>query len=186
MFTCMCLVTSICICLPIYLPIYLLTCLPICLFIYINIYLLIYLLICLLIYLHLLLSSLSSLYTVHCLLISLSYQDRYRLVSVHTYCDFVVLPHLETSLSAHMTWYPTQSHYPDTWPTNPFPILLMPSIWLGSDKCKFQSHSFDSTQVRAREVRFRDRGAWMWSVNMDWSPRNIILTNHHIVLLIKI
>ena len=32
-----------------------------------------------------------------------------------------------------MIWYPTQSHYPDTEPTSPFPsILTMPSFWLGS------------------------------------------------------
>ena len=31
-----------------------------------------------------------------------------------------------------MTWYPTQSHYPDTEPTSSCPILIMPSAWLGS------------------------------------------------------
>ena len=31
----------------------------------------------------------------------------------------------------------TQSHYPDTEPTSPCPILLMLSNWLGSDKNQF-------------------------------------------------
>ena len=33
-----------------------------------------------------------------------------------------------------MTCYPTQSHYPDTEPTSPRPILIMLSARLGSDK----------------------------------------------------
>ena len=32
-----------------------------------------------------------------------------------------------------MTWYPTQSHYPDIAPTSPCPIPIMPSTWLVSD-----------------------------------------------------
>ena len=32
-----------------------------------------------------------------------------------------------------MTLYPTQSHYPGTEPLSLFPILIMPSTWLGSD-----------------------------------------------------
>ena len=36
------------------------------------------------------------------------------------------------------TCYPTQSHYPDTEPTGPCPILIMPSARLGSDKYKFK------------------------------------------------
>ena len=32
------------------------------------------------------------------------------------------------------TWYPIQSHYPETELTSPCPILLMPSTWLESDK----------------------------------------------------
>ena len=47
-----------------------------------------------------------------------------------------------------MTQYPTQSHYPDTEVTNPFPILLMPSARLGSDKYQFESNWFDSTGNR--------------------------------------
>ena len=48
------------------------------------------------------------------------YQDGYRLVTVHTHGDFIVLPH----------WYPNQSYCP-------CPILLMPSTRLGSDKYQF-------------------------------------------------
>ena len=44
-----------------------------------------------------------------------------------------------------MTWY--QSHYPDTEPTSPYPILVMRSAWLGSDKYPFLSHCFDSNRV---------------------------------------
>ena len=43
-----------------------------------------------------------------------------------------------------MTWYPTQSHYPVTESTS-FPILIMPSACLGSDKYNFLSHWFDLT-----------------------------------------
>ena len=39
--------------------------------------------------------------------------------------------------SADTTWFPTQSHYPDTEPTIPCLILIMPSTWLGSDKYQF-------------------------------------------------
>ena len=36
-----------------------------------------------------------------------------------------------------MTCYPTQSHYPDIERTSHFPILIMLSAKLGSDKCQF-------------------------------------------------
>ena len=36
-----------------------------------------------------------------------------------------------------MTWCHTHSHYPDTEPTTPHPILLMPNARLGSDKYQF-------------------------------------------------
>ena len=36
-----------------------------------------------------------------------------------------------------VTWYPTQSHYPDTQLTSPYPILIMLSTRLGSDKYPF-------------------------------------------------
>ena len=63
-----------------------------------------------------------------------SYGDGYRLVTVHTHGDFIVLPHWETRPSA--SWPPTQLHYPDTKPTSLYPILIMLSTWLGSDRYK--------------------------------------------------
>ena len=46
-----------------------------------------------------------------------------------------------------MTWYSTQSYYPDTEPTSPCSILIMPRVWLGSDKYTFLSRWFDSQAV---------------------------------------
>ena len=48
-------------------------------------------------------------------------------------------PTLGDQVTRTLTWYPTQSHYPDTKPTSSCTILLvlMPSTWLGSDKYKF-------------------------------------------------
>ena len=55
---------------------------------------------------------------------------------------------------ATMTWYSTQSHYPDTAhePTSPYTILIMLRAWLGSDKYQFESHRFDSIRVWTCEV----------------------------------
>ena len=39
-----------------------------------------------------------------------------------------------------MTWCPIQSHFPGNGPTSSHPILIMPSVWLGSDKYQFVSH----------------------------------------------
>ena len=41
-----------------------------------------------------------------------------------------------------ITWYPTQSNYPETHPNSPCPILVVPSTWLGSD-----TYQFDKTLV---------------------------------------
>ena len=46
--------------------------------------------------------------------------------------------------TSSITWYLTQSHYPDTEPTSPCLILIMPSARLGSDQYKFVTHWFDS------------------------------------------
>ena len=51
-----------------------------------------------------------------------------------------------------MTWYPTQSHYPDTKTTRPCPILIMQSAWLGSDTYQFWSHWFDSIRVWTNDL----------------------------------
>ena len=55
-----------------------------------------------------------------------------------------------------MICYPSQSHYPDIEPTSPFPVLIIPSTRLGSDKYQ-SSHRFDLTRVRNREVQIRTR-----------------------------
>ena len=54
-----------------------------------------------------------------------SYQDSYRLVTVHSYVDIIILPRLDTR-------YPTQSGYPDIEPTSPCHILIMLSASLRS------------------------------------------------------
>ena len=41
---------------------------------------------------------------------------------------------LEHQATSTMTCYPTELHYPDTELTSPFPILIMPSARLGSNK----------------------------------------------------
>ena len=63
--------------------------------------------------------------------------------------------HSAAPLGSHavstMTWYPTQSHYPDTEQISPCPILIMPSTWLGSDMYQFVKsliwlvHGFEHT-----------------------------------------
>ena len=55
---------------------------------------------------------------------------------------------LEQQATSSMSCYLTQSQYPDSELTSPCPILIMPSIRLGSDKYQFKSHWFDSTKVR--------------------------------------
>ena len=52
---------------------------------------------------------------------------------VHSWRHYSASP-LGNQAVSNMTWPPTQSHYLDTEPTSPCPILVMPSIWLGSDK----------------------------------------------------
>ena len=58
------------------------------------------------------------------------------------------------------TWYPTQPHYPDTEPTNPFLILIMPSVRLGSNEYQFLSHSFDLTRVWTHRFESYDLPKW--------------------------
>ena len=53
---------------------------------------------------------------------------------------------------ATSTWYPTQSHYPNTEPISPCPTLTMPNAWLESDKNKFWSHWFDSSRDKTGKV----------------------------------
>ena len=67
----------------------------------------------------------------------MTYQDEYQLMIVHTYDVFIELPSPDI-----------QSHNPETEPTSPFPIQIMLSTCLGSDKYQFLSHWFDSTRVK--------------------------------------
>ena len=61
-----------------------------------------------------------------------SHQDGYRLVSVRTHGAYSAAP-LGDQVTSTMTWYPTQSHYPDTDLTSLCPNLIMPNAWLGND-----------------------------------------------------
>ena len=49
-----------------------------------------------------------------------TYEDVYRLVTVHTHGDLIVLYHLGDQAMSAMTQYPTESHYPDTEQTDLF------------------------------------------------------------------
>ena len=67
-----------------------------------------------------------------------SYQDFFRLVTMYTHIDWIVLPHWETNqVASTMIWYPTQSQYPDTELSSPFSNLVMSSIRLGGDMHNF-------------------------------------------------
>ena len=70
------------------------------------------------------------------------YLDGHWLVMVCTHGVLIVLPHWEIRLLETMTWYPAQSHYPDTELTSHCPILLMSSTRLGSDKYPFYNSLF--------------------------------------------
>ena len=70
-----------------------------------------------------------------------SYKDWYRLVTVCTHGDFSVAP-LGNQAASTMIWYPTQSHYPDTEPTNLCLTLIMRGTWQGSDKINFKVTGF--------------------------------------------
>ena len=63
-----------------------------------------------------------------------SYQYEYWLAIVHSLSEFIVLTHCDYKAVGIMTWYPTRSYYPAADLTSPCPILLMPTIWVRSDK----------------------------------------------------
>ena len=88
-----------------------------------------------------------------------SYQDEYRLVTARTQANFTMLPHWETRPPALCPAIPLSTHYPDTEPTSRSPVLIMPSVWLGTDKYKFLSHWFDSTRRICHSERTRTIGA---------------------------
>ena len=59
--------------------------------------------------------------------------------SVHLWGINGAAPVVDQATNA-MTCYPTQSHYPDTMTTSPWPLLIMPRTWLGSNTYQFESH----------------------------------------------
>ena len=74
----------------------------------------------------------------------------YWLVTAHSWWLYSAAP-LGNQANNTMTWYHTQSHYLDTEPTSPCPILIMPSTLLGSNKHQFYKlllwldHGFEPT-----------------------------------------
>ena len=95
----------------------------------------------------------------HCLVLLLLFYvlATYKVISgrIQT-CDSAHSCHLYTAAGA-MTYYPTQSHCPNTEPSNPYPILIIPGARLGIHKYQFKSHWFDSTRTRTRKVQTRSR-----------------------------
>ena len=75
--------------------------------------------------------------------------------SVHSWWHYSAAPLGNQAISTR-SWY--QSHYSDTKPTSSCPILIMPSIWLGSNKCQFYeslvwlNRRFELTISRTRNV----------------------------------
>ena len=63
--------------------------------------------------------------------------------NAHSWWSYSTAPLGDQATSA-MTWYPTQSHYPDIEPTSHCPLLIMQSIWLGIGKFQFKSLWIDS------------------------------------------
>ena len=65
-----------------------------------------------------------------------AHQSRYLLVMICSHGHFIVLPHWQPGdqAASNMTWYPTQSDYPEIVLTSPCPILLMMNVGLASDK----------------------------------------------------
>ena len=78
-------------------------------------------------------------------------------MTVHTQVDYIVLLHCETRLPA---LWPDIPLSPDIEPTSPFPILIMLSAWLWSDKYKFSKSLF-----------WLDKG---WN---PWRPNPLIFQN---------
>ena len=78
-------------------------------------------------------------------------------VAVHTHGDLVTAP-LGDQATSTMTWYLTQSHYPDIVPTSACPILLIMSAWLEGDMHWFLRQWFDSTRVQiSRAAKMGDK-----------------------------
>ena len=81
----------------------------------------------------------------------------------------------------------SQSHYPDTEPTRPCPILIMPNAMLGRQVSIIKSHWFDATRVQTLKVQIwkaRDsdfpiaqNGRWKFYsfIHPDWFVINCSL-----------
>ena len=79
----------------------------------------------------------------------------YRLVTVHSWRLYSASA-LEQQTTSTMTCYPTQLHYLYTEPISPCPILIMPSVRLGSDKYQVSTQpGFENCKVRIRTRDFQ-------------------------------
>ena len=81
--------------------------------------------------------------------------------NAHSWWLYTAAPLGNQAIST-ISWYPTPSHYPNTEPTSPCHILIMPSSWLGSDKYQFDkslvwldhgSNPWSQHKIRALPVR---------------------------------
>ena len=112
----------------------------------------------------------------------MSYQDGYRLVTVHAHAQLYSAAPLGIQAISAETWYPAQSNYPDSEPTCPCYNLTMPNTWLGSDKYQFDmlvlwvNHGFELMISRAR-VRCSTDSATMPCNNVSWT-KHIAMSSH--------
>ena len=75
-----------------------------------------------------------------------------------------------------MTWYPTHSHYPDTEPTSPCPILIMQSIWLGGHTYKTSESLVwldQGSNPEGSESSISQNGIWMVIQQEVWFGKPI-------------
>ena len=101
-------------------------------------------------------------------------------VTVPTHGNSIVLPQWATRLPATWPDIP-QSHYPNKKPTSPFPILIMLSAWLGSDKYKSLCPWFDLTRVQTHEFETHELLKGRWTLNsIEHSTPSDILFNIYI------
>ena len=75
-------------------------------------------------------------------------------MKVCTHDDFIVLPPLGDQ--ATMTIYPTQSHYLESETIRCCHILIMLTVWLGSDRHRFLNHCVELKRVQTRQFKSHD------------------------------
>ena len=97
--------------------------------------------------------------------------------SAHSRLLYSAVP-LGDQATSTMISYPTQSQYPGTEPTSPFPILIMLSAWLESDKDKFSNHWFDSGLTRPAFETARFKSPYLPKRGDGRSTHSAILPNH--------